>query len=127
MRIGKSVTSNIKNNWVLDQENAPCYTTISINNFLGSKNIPLAPQFPYSPDFSSCNFLLFLSLENYLKGQDFGTCDNIQTAVTDQACQYPSFSTVLTNGRTDHSALWFLKAVTLKETMLNRNLIGIKH
>ncbi|GFT67918.1 uncharacterized protein TNCV_2286511 [Trichonephila clavipes] len=56
----------------------------SVNRFLASKNIPVAPQPPYSPDLSPCDFFLFPKLKNHLKGHHFGTLENIQTAVTDQ-------------------------------------------
>lgn len=78
------VRPNIKNKWVLHHDNAPCHTAISINEFLASKNIPVAPQPPYSPDLSPCDFFLFPKLKNYLKGNHFGTVEKIQTAVTDQ-------------------------------------------
>ena len=78
------VRPNIKNKWVLHHDNAPCHTAISINEFLASKNIPVAPQPPYSPDLSPCDFFLFPKLKNHLKGNHFGTVKNIQTAVTDQ-------------------------------------------
>ncbi|GFY06058.1 putative mariner transposase [Trichonephila clavipes] len=47
-------------------------------------NTPVAPQPPYSPDLSPCDFFLFPKLKNHLKGHNFGTLENIQTAVTDQ-------------------------------------------
>ncbi|GFT20279.1 integrase catalytic domain-containing protein [Trichonephila clavipes] len=56
----------------------------NVNRFLASKNIPVAPQPPYSPDLSPCDFSLFMKLKNHLKGHHFGTLENIQTAVTDQ-------------------------------------------
>ncbi|GFU60244.1 putative transposase [Trichonephila clavipes] len=61
----------------------------SVNRFLASKNIPVAPQPPYSPDLSPCDFFLFLKLKNHLKGHHFGTLENIQTAVTDQLKAFP--------------------------------------
>ncbi|GFU62923.1 uncharacterized protein TNCV_40731 [Trichonephila clavipes] len=61
----------------------------SVNRFLVSKNIPVAPQPPYSPDLSPCDFFLFLKLKNHPKGQHFGTKENIQTAVTDQLKAIP--------------------------------------
>ncbi|GFV16923.1 putative transposase [Trichonephila clavipes] len=57
---------------------------IQMNRFLASKNIPVAPQSPYSPDLSPCDFFLFPKLKNHLKGHHFGTLKNIQTTVTDQ-------------------------------------------
>lgn len=83
------VRPNIKNNWVLHHDNAPCHTAISINEFLASKNIPVAPQPPYSPDLSPCDFFLFPRLKNHLKGTHFGTLENIQTAVTNQLKAIP--------------------------------------
>ncbi|GFX98368.1 putative transposase [Trichonephila clavipes] len=54
-----------------------------------SKNIPVAPQPPYSPDLSPCDFFLFPKLKNHLKGHHFGTLENIKTAVTDQLQAIP--------------------------------------
>lgn len=78
------VRPNIKANWVLHHDNAPCHTAISVMEFLASKNIPVAPQPPYSPDLSPCDFFLFPRLKNHLRGTHFGTLENIQSAVTDQ-------------------------------------------
>ncbi|GFS82797.1 protein GVQW3 [Trichonephila clavipes] len=65
----------------------------SVNRFLASKKIPVAPQAPYSPDLSPCDFFLFPKLKNHLKGHHFGILENIQTAVTDQmkAISIPEF------------------------------------
>ncbi|GFW32557.1 uncharacterized protein TNCV_677141 [Trichonephila clavipes] len=60
-----------------------------LNRFLASKNIPVAPQPPYSPDLSPCDFFLFPKLKNHLKGHHFGTLENIRTAVTDQLKAIP--------------------------------------
>ncbi|GFT95802.1 putative transposase [Trichonephila clavipes] len=83
------VRRNIKNSWVLHHDNAPCHAAISVNRFLASKNIPVAPQPPYSPDLSPCDFFFFPKLKNHLKGHHFGTLENIQTAVTDQLKAIP--------------------------------------
>ncbi|XP_066258179.1 histone-lysine N-methyltransferase SETMAR-like [Euwallacea similis] len=83
------VRPNIKNNWALHHDNAPCHTAISINEFLARKNIHVAPQPPYSPDLSPCDFFLSPKLKNYLKGTHFGTLQNIKTAVTDQLKAIP--------------------------------------
>ncbi|GFT20167.1 putative transposase [Trichonephila clavipes] len=53
------------------------------------KNIPVAPQPPYSPDLRPCDFFLFPKLKNHPKGHHFGTKENIQTAVTDQLKAIP--------------------------------------
>ncbi|GFU63214.1 putative transposase [Trichonephila clavipes] len=79
------VRQNIKNSWVLHHDNAPCHTATSV----ASKNIPVAPQPPYSPDLGPCDLFLFPKLKNPLKGHHFGTLENIQTAVTDQLKAIP--------------------------------------
>ncbi|GFW14654.1 putative transposase [Trichonephila clavipes] len=60
-----------------------------VNRFLASKNIPVAPQPPYSPYLSPWDFFFFPKLKNHLKGHHFGTLENIQTAVTDQLKAIP--------------------------------------
>ncbi|GFW93571.1 putative transposase [Trichonephila clavipes] len=59
------------------------------NRFLASKNIPVAPQPPYLPDLSPCDFFLFPKLNNHLKGHHFGTLENIQKAATDHLKAIP--------------------------------------
>ncbi|GFY33477.1 putative transposase [Trichonephila clavipes] len=83
------VRPNIKNSWVLHHDNVPCHTAILVNRFLASKNIPVAPQPPYFPDLSHCDFFLFPKLKNHLKGHHFRTRESIQTAVTDQLKAIP--------------------------------------
>ncbi|GFV61140.1 protein GVQW3 [Trichonephila clavipes] len=61
----------------------------SVNRFLASKTIPVAPQPPYSPDLSPCDFFLFPKLKNHLKGHHFVTLENNQTAITDQLKAIP--------------------------------------
>ncbi|GFT20242.1 putative transposase [Trichonephila clavipes] len=60
-----------------------------MNSFLASKNISVAPQPPYSPDLSPCDFFLFMKLTNHLKGHHFGSLENIQMAVTNQLKAIP--------------------------------------
>jgi histone-lysine N-methyltransferase SETMAR len=75
---------------MLHHDNAPCHTTISINEFVAEKSIPVVPQPPYSPDFSPCDFFLFSRLKNHLKGRNFGTLDSIQKSVTDELKGIPA-------------------------------------
>jgi transposase len=62
---------------VLQHDNAPANTALSIREFLAKKNIPVIPHPPYSPDF-----YLFPKLKSKLKGHHFGTMDHIQKIVT---------------------------------------------
>ncbi|KAL4104600.1 hypothetical protein QTP88_019894 [Uroleucon formosanum] len=83
------VRPNIKNTWVLHHDNVPCHTAISINQFLATKNIPVALQPPYSPDLSPCDLFLFARIKIYLKGRHLGTLENIQSSVTDELKAIP--------------------------------------
>jgi len=56
----------------------------------GRKNIPVVPQYPYSPDLSPCDFFLFPRLKTHLKERHFGTLDNIQKSVTDKLKGIPA-------------------------------------
>ncbi|GFU22631.1 putative transposase [Trichonephila clavipes] len=65
------------------------FIAISVNRFLARRNIPVAPQPPYSPGLSPCDFFLFPKLKNHLKRHHFGTLEKIQTAVTGQLKAIP--------------------------------------
>ena len=79
----------IADNWMLNHDNAPCHTAISVLEFLAKKGVPVVPQPPYSPDLSPCDFFLFLKLKFHLKGRHFGTVENIEKAETDQLKAIP--------------------------------------
>ena len=84
------VRAGIARTWMLHDDNAPCHTAVSINEFLAEKNIPVVPQPPYSPDLSPCDFFLFPRLKNHLKGRHFGTLDNIEKSITDELKGIPA-------------------------------------
>ena len=75
---------DIADDWVLQHDNAPAHTALSIREFLAKKNIPLLPHLPYGPDLAPCDFYLFPKLKSKLKGHHFGTMENIQKIVTDE-------------------------------------------
>ena len=83
------VRPEIADFWMLHHNNAPCYTAISVNEFLAKKGTSVVPQPPYSPDLSPCDFFLFPKLKFHLNGCHFGTVDNIQKVVTDQLRALP--------------------------------------
>jgi hypothetical protein len=76
--------------WMLHHYNTPCHTEVSINEFLGEKNIPVLPQLHYSPDLSPSDFVLIPRLKNHLKGYHVGTLDNIQKCVTEELKGIPA-------------------------------------
>lgn len=46
----------------LHHGSVPCHNAISINEFLESTSISVAPQPPYSPNLSPCDLFLFTKL-----------------------------------------------------------------
>jgi hypothetical protein len=70
-------------NWILHHDNAPCHGALSVREFLVSKQIPILPKPPYSPDLSPCDLFLFPNMKNRLKGHHFGTVNNIKGATTE--------------------------------------------
>jgi len=63
---------------VLQHNNAPAHTALSIREFLAKKNIPVLPHPPYTPDLAPCDLCLFPKLKSKLKGHHFGPMENIQ-------------------------------------------------
>jgi len=68
---------DIADNWVLHHDNVPAHTALSVQEFLVKKNIPVLPHPPNSPDLALCDFYLFSKLKLKLKGNHFGTTENI--------------------------------------------------
>jgi len=78
------VRRDIADDWVLHHDKAPAHTALSIREFLATKNIPVLPNPPYSPDLAPCDFYLYPKLKSKLKDHHFGTMENIQKIVTDE-------------------------------------------
>lgn len=47
--------------WMLYHNNGPCHTSLTIQHFLMTNQIPTIPQPLHSPDFTLCNFWLLLT------------------------------------------------------------------
>ena len=59
-----------KTGWLLNQDNVPCHMSLSIQQFLAAKSIPVM-RLPYSPELAPCDFWLFPKLERTMKGKRF--------------------------------------------------------
>ena len=55
------VRTDIADDRVPHDDNAPAHTALSIREFLAKKNIPVLPRPPYSPDPAPCEFTSSLS------------------------------------------------------------------
>jgi hypothetical protein len=54
--------------WILHQDNAPSHNSLSVKQFLSSKNIAVLAHLPCSPDSDPCDFFLFPKIKSFLKG-----------------------------------------------------------
>ena len=75
------VRRDIADDLVLQHDNAPAHTALSIREFLAKKNISVLP---HHPCLAPRDFYLFPKLKSKLKGHHFGTMENIQKIVTDE-------------------------------------------
>jgi hypothetical protein len=57
------VRTDIADDWMLQHDNAPAHTALSIGEFLAKKDILIFPQPPYSTDLAPYNFYLFPELK----------------------------------------------------------------
>jgi histone-lysine N-methyltransferase SETMAR len=80
----QQLRKGIAGNWVLHHDDVPAHTALSITEFLVKINIPSLPHPTYSPHLAPCNFYLFPELKSNLKGDHFGTVENIQKNLTDE-------------------------------------------
>ena len=76
----RRVRGEIADKWFLHHDNAPSHTSFAVREFLAQNKITTLPHPPYSPDLAPCDFFLFPKLKTHLKGHNFGTVENVQTA-----------------------------------------------
>jgi histone-lysine N-methyltransferase SETMAR len=72
------------NGFILHHDNAPCHTSLLVQQFLSTKNITVCPHTPYSPDLAPCNVWLFPKVKMTTKGKCFESIQDIEAAVTAQ-------------------------------------------
>jgi len=117
------VRPEIADTWILDHDNAPCHTAISVNEYFTKNGMPVVSKPPYSPDVSPYDFFLFPKLKFHLKGRHFGNADNIQQVVADQFKALPhedmkNSSVVTGSGNNVSGGVWLPRGTTLKGIML---------
>ena len=67
---------------ILHRDNAPAHTSLSVKQFLVSKQITKLNHPPYSPGLAPCDFFLFPKLKGKIKGTRLKGIDDIKTNVT---------------------------------------------
>jgi len=66
--------------WFLHQDNAPAHTALSVTRYLASLGWTVIRHPPYSLDLAPCDFFLFPTMKNTLKGKRFATMEEVKTA-----------------------------------------------
>jgi transposase len=65
-------------------DNAPCHTSLLVQQFLSNKNIMVCPHPPYSPDLAMYDFWLFPKIKMTMKGICFESIHEIEAPTTVQ-------------------------------------------
>lgn len=79
--------------------NAPAHTVAINTQFLAKKMISVLSHPSYSPDLSPPDYFLFPKLKMELKGNHFGTIEDIQEAVTRKLNTIPKEDFIRTYGK----------------------------
>ena len=66
----------------LAHDNAPAHTTLSVREFLATKQITVFEHPAYSPDLAPSDFFLFPKIKEILKGMHFDYTDDIRSNTT---------------------------------------------
>jgi transposase len=64
------------NSWTMHHDNAPAHTTLSVREFLATKQITVLEYPVYSPDLAPIDFFLFPKMKEVLNRRHF---DDIRT------------------------------------------------
>ena len=65
--------------WILHHNNARAHTTLSVREFLATKQITVLEHPAYSPDLAPSKFFLFPKIKEILKGRNFDDIDDIRS------------------------------------------------
>ena len=67
------------NSWILDHDNAPAHTALSVREFLAAKQTTMLEPPAYSSDLAPSDIFLFPKIKEILKGRHFGDIDDIRS------------------------------------------------
>ena len=71
----------LKTGCVLHHDNAPAHTARLTQECLREMNVDVLPHPPYSPDLAPCDFWLFPTVKNSLRGRKFSSDEELNSAV----------------------------------------------
>ena len=67
------------NSWILQHDNAPAHTALSVRELLATKQITVLEHPAYSPDLAPNDFFVFLKVKEILNGRHFDDIDDIRS------------------------------------------------
>jgi hypothetical protein len=67
------------NSWILHHDNEPAHTSLSMGEFLASKQITVLEHPPCSPDLAPSDISLLPKIKEILKGMHFDDFDDIRS------------------------------------------------
>lgn len=71
----------VQHGWILHHDNAPAHTARLTKETLQEMNVEVLPHPPYSPDLAPCDFWLFPTVKNALRGRKFSSNEELNAAV----------------------------------------------
>lgn len=74
----------IQSGIILHQDNAPCHVSHVVEETVEALSIELLPHPPYSPDLAICDFWVFPTLKESLRGHRFESIEELDIAVKKQ-------------------------------------------
>jgi len=70
------------NSWILQHDNAPAHTALSVREILATKQITVLERPAFSPNLAPIDFFLFPKIKEILKGRHFDDIDDIRSNTT---------------------------------------------
>ena len=72
-----------RSGFILHQDNAPVHVTRVVKQTMSDLNIEPLQHPPYSPDLTICDFFLFPTVKDHLRGRKFESREKLGTAITE--------------------------------------------
>ena len=70
--------------FILHQDNAPVHVSRVVKQTMSDLNIEPLQQPPYSPDLAICDFFLFSTVKDHLRGRKLESRGELGTAITEE-------------------------------------------
>ena len=72
-----------RSGFILHQDNVPVHVSRVVKQTMSDLNIERLPRPPYSPDLAICDFFLFPTVKDHLRGRKIESREVLGTAITE--------------------------------------------